>query len=318
MSSHLRSRLADLPPALARHPHLKSLAWILGHAPTGGRQAYLAVVARNLILGHALDEALGCLLDAGVPVQPLKGALFIETLYGGELGARPMSDLDLLVPAGSAARARAALLRLGYEDTGAGRARFTARYTHHDVLRRGPVPVELHHRLCHDLAVDGDSAVFFRDQVNVKWRSGHLAVACPELQLFYILLHAATHALRYSPVWVVDAVLQVCAAPRVSWEVIEHEARQRRAFRLLHAAARYVNDYFPGTFPRALPPRSLRDVLLTAALGHDDTPIPYGPGARSLVVRALLTDRRTDAVRVIAEKAWLRLIEVGERATAGA
>ena len=39
------------------------------------RLAYRDTVARNLMLGHALDEALDALGGAGVRVQPLKGAL---------------------------------------------------------------------------------------------------------------------------------------------------------------------------------------------------------------------------------------------------
>src|SRR5262245_26056998 len=90
--------LGTLPAALAARAELAPLAHAFGLPLENGRARYLSTVACNLRLMHALDEILEAFQADGVSVQPLKGALLLETLYDGDLGARAMSDLDLLVP----------------------------------------------------------------------------------------------------------------------------------------------------------------------------------------------------------------------------
>ena len=55
----------------------------------------------------------GCLGEAGIPVIPLKGVALAELLYG-DLGARVCADIDILVPANDAVRARRIILMNGY------------------------------------------------------------------------------------------------------------------------------------------------------------------------------------------------------------
>src|SRR5262249_48896188 len=116
-----------LPPGLAARPELGPLAWALGRGDDTARAAYLGTAAHNLRVGRALDEALDGLAAASVRAQPLKGALFVETLYGGDLGARPMADLDILVPPADLERAHAVLVGLGYAPWGLGRVRWSPR-----------------------------------------------------------------------------------------------------------------------------------------------------------------------------------------------
>src|SRR5262245_45050305 len=171
------------------------------------RAAYRSTFARNLLLGHALDQALAALAAAGVEAQPAKGALFVDLLYGGDAGARPMSDLDLLVRPSELERAQAALAELGYRSLGLGHSRWSPRFTHHRLLARGSVLVELHFRLVHELAVDADCGAFFRETREIEFRGRELRIARDELLLYHTLLHAATHGLRHSAVWLVDARL---------------------------------------------------------------------------------------------------------------
>src|SRR5215831_9180727 len=191
--------LVQVPAALAERAELQPLVWALDRdacrSRPAARDAYRATLAHNLLLGAALDEALDVLVGAEVPVQPLKGALFVETLYGGDSGARPMGDLDLLVPPDNLERAQDALVRLGYEPFGLHRARWSKRFSHHRILRRGPVTLELHWKLCHELAIDGNADAFFLDAQPIAFRGRPLMVARDELQLYYILVHAATHGL---------------------------------------------------------------------------------------------------------------------------
>lgn len=70
---------------------------------------------RNTLRFHELGGALRRLAVVDVPVILLKGAALAETVYGGNIAARPMADLDLLVHRADAPAALTALESLGYE-----------------------------------------------------------------------------------------------------------------------------------------------------------------------------------------------------------
>jgi hypothetical protein len=97
-----------------------------------------------------LGELVDILVEAGVPCVLLKGA---ARLWRGEREAQcnTMYDLDLLVPAGAAARGLTALERGGYHATSAqlSAAQYWAR--HHHLIPLVPsqpgLPVELHTQL---------------------------------------------------------------------------------------------------------------------------------------------------------------------------
>src|SRR5262249_18024551 len=187
---------------------------------------------------------------------------------------------------------------------------WSARCSQHRILRRGAVTIELHWKLCHELAIDGDAAAFFRETRDLEFRGRRLPIARDELQLFYILVHAATHGLLYSAVWIADAYLLARAAGmRRDWDYVERRAIAHRPARAVHAAARIVHDAFPGPCPGVNGAIGLRYRMLERALAAAATPLPYGPGLRSLVIRSLLTGRALDAARVLLDKAWLRLLE---------
>ena len=76
------------------------------------RLAYLDSAGRNTRLYRELRTVLGGLRSAGIPVIALKGAYLAEAVYG-DVGLRPMSDVDLMVPRAELPRAQAILLDMG-------------------------------------------------------------------------------------------------------------------------------------------------------------------------------------------------------------
>lgn len=98
---HLRlARNGGAPEPLA--------AWLAGQYRANRRR-----VTRMLA---ELGEALALFEREGVPIMPMKGAVLLALCYD-DPGARPMNDLDLLLPAEHAAAGHALLGRLGYERT---------------------------------------------------------------------------------------------------------------------------------------------------------------------------------------------------------
>lgn len=99
--------------------------------------AYYQSAAHNQLLIVALRQITTAFHDAGIPIQPLKGAALAGTLYPNP-AIRPMSDLDLLIKPADLVDALALLGQLGYH---------TQKITYHAVLIGGPGgdnPIELH------------------------------------------------------------------------------------------------------------------------------------------------------------------------------
>jgi hypothetical protein len=81
-------------------------------------QAYYRTVASNHLLLRELDRILAALVEASVPVVVLKGAALAASLYG-DIGLRPMNDLDLWVEQGSLSKASRVMRLLGYQQLNA-------------------------------------------------------------------------------------------------------------------------------------------------------------------------------------------------------
>jgi hypothetical protein len=77
------------------------------------KSSYLSNVGRNLFFQAELRKVLETLTAAGIPAIPLKGSVLAPTVYR-DIGLRPMSDLDILVPHQDADRADAVVRELGY------------------------------------------------------------------------------------------------------------------------------------------------------------------------------------------------------------
>lgn len=108
---------------VAGMPEAEAAAWIAGHGllsmassealPSGVRDrlrdAVRRTAAHNLLAVARFRESVDALAAAGVPACPLKGIHLLDTVYRDDPGSRPLSDVDLLVPAAAADEAVARL-----------------------------------------------------------------------------------------------------------------------------------------------------------------------------------------------------------------
>jgi hypothetical protein len=106
------------------------------------RRDHVLTAARNLALAAVAEECAGALAAAGVEAAVLKGLAYERTLYPGP-GARPTSDVDLLVRARDRRAAFDVLDRLGFEPRAAAPG-FDEPDYHEVAWDRGGVEVDLH------------------------------------------------------------------------------------------------------------------------------------------------------------------------------
>jgi hypothetical protein len=133
---------------VARHHRLSPLLsalcgpWLPAGLAEPFRRDRILTAARNIMLAQATAECTRALGAAGVPTIVLKGLDYATRLYDAA-GARPTSDVDLLIPDEHRRTAFATLDRLGFEPRAAAPGFDDADY-HEVAWARGAVEVDLH------------------------------------------------------------------------------------------------------------------------------------------------------------------------------
>ena len=202
---------------VAGMPEAEAASWIAGHgllsmaaceALAAGvrarlREAVRRSAAHNLLAVARFQQAADALAAAGVPVCPLKGIHLLDTVYRDDPGARPLSDVDLLVPPGAADEAVARLEEaLDLAETPLSRR---LRGVHPErVLTGRALVLELHTRLgtAHGWASTWEEVSPVPGRVH--GRDVHV------LDRETVLVHLVTHLVRHRPlsrlVWVEDSL----------------------------------------------------------------------------------------------------------------
>jgi hypothetical protein len=193
-------------------------------------QALRGTFAAN---GALFAELLGlrlALQKAGTRALLLKGGALTTTAYGGQLGLRPLSDLDLLVRNSDLPAVRKALLERGFYCPTSSGTLFT----------KGAVMFDLHTDLVNASRIR-KRALAFRFDPEAIWTK---AVALdPGEPTFLILspahqfLHLAVHALKHSfsrLIWILDLAL---VARQLDWEELLLQAESTRTLRPVAYAA---------------------------------------------------------------------------------
>ena len=80
-------------------------------------QAYLSTAAKNMVALHEAERLLSTLKEAGIAAAGLKGIYLLENVYGN-IGARSMNDIDILVKKQDLAKSLQIMQTLGYQHTG--------------------------------------------------------------------------------------------------------------------------------------------------------------------------------------------------------
>lgn len=209
--------------------------------------------ARTQLQVRAAARVLDRLAAAGVPTLVLKGGA-LGARYYGDQGARPMDDLDVLVPTEHAASALAALGEDGWTTRDTDTAR-RLRFRHSADLRHPDGgAVDLHWHVFNEFTGA-------RDEDAPCWRASEPLVLagrdtralCPTDEL----LLACAHGLRWSPVgplrWLAD-VAMICqtAGARLDGPALRRAAGERHLTAPVAETAGWLRDAVALPLPAAL------------------------------------------------------------------
>lgn len=246
----LHRRLAGRRPMLGGSSPRMAEAIVVRAAAAFAQTRY-----RNALLFEEAASAIRALAEAGIRTCLLKGAALAVTAYD-EPALRPMSDVDLLVPALDLGRAAEALRRAGWctpsplgpaEMAEAHAAAFT-----NDT--RGSI--DLHWRSL-DAAVAplGDDSLWAASQPAVFASESSRVPAPADL-----LLHACVVGQRWGRDvacrWAADALAILTTAPHgLDWARLESEARRQLVCAAVADALEYLRTVLGAPVPAEVPAR---------------------------------------------------------------
>ncbi|HEX4405460.1 MAG TPA: nucleotidyltransferase family protein [Polyangia bacterium] len=193
------------------------------------RQHHVRTVARNLALAVVAEECVAALAKAGVDTALLKGLAYERTLYVHS-GARPTSDIDLLVRDRDRRAAFAVLDGLGFEPRAAAPGFDDADY-HEVAWRRHGVEVDLHMALAPYARCAIDYGAVWSMMRPLQLGAAHAFVLAAEHAAVFHALHMAIDHFDVPGLYLVDlAHLLPTGADVAAAGAIARQWRCRRPF----------------------------------------------------------------------------------------
>lgn len=207
LGTHLKAWVPDIPPRVARQ-FTALLLW--------NRRA-------NAVLFRVLGDVIDALRDAGVEALVLKGPALVPLVYG-DAGLRPITDLDLLVPAHQAVPAQRVLAGMGFAAQVPASAHGVRRRHHLPGATRMvegvPVAVEIHRNGLHpdsgaSLPYDGRAG----QTMTVDLGARHIPTLAPPLMLWHLCRHMTAVRHPFRLIWAADIIGFADAfADRLDWD----------------------------------------------------------------------------------------------------
>jgi hypothetical protein len=201
------------------------------------KEIYLTTWRENQSqLNHAAP-VLQALEQAGIPTMALKGAVLLSRYYA-DFGARPMGDIDLLVPTAQWSAAEAVLVRLGWQRRGTVPVYNARPFVHADGRE-----IDLHWHLMHeclDAHADDD---FWRASVSATLADVPTRILNPTDELLNVIVHGVRWNVIPTIRWIADAVTVLeTSADMIDWERLLAQAAKRRVVLVLQKAFAFLRD----------------------------------------------------------------------------
>lgn len=269
------------------------------------RRDRLVTAARGVLLAHVAEECVRALAQAGVPAILLKGLDYERRLYGGSPGARPTSDVDLLVPNDARRTAFGVLDRLKFEPRAAAPGFDDADY-HEVAWTRDGLEVDLHLGLAPFARCRIDYDRIWRDAVPLRLGATEAQALAPPHAAIFHGLHMAIDHFAVPAIYLVD-LARLLPEPGDYTQALVLASKWRCARPLVTATA-LTKAYLPG-WPAGRPTGSWMARRVIAGYG---APEPL-PRPEQLLRKVMHFDGPADAIRYLAVQSRRNAVELIKR-----
>jgi hypothetical protein len=223
-----------------RAPSMETLKAIYRHA-----------WSRSQLKLRTVADAVRTLRDGGVDTLLLKGVA-LAVLHYRDLGARPMADVDVLIPWHQAPAAIRILVRAGWSPAFTGSVAKHMRYRHALPLREpGRGDLDLHWNILFECCGPDQDEACWQAAVPVEVAGVETKALCPADQLLHVIVHGSTWGSSPPIRWVADAcVVLRSAGDRLDWSRVVREAERRHLVVAIERALAYLAARFDAAVPR--------------------------------------------------------------------
>jgi len=203
---------------------------------------------KNRRLFDAGRNLLTVLAEAGIATLILKGGALVPQRYG-DLGIRPMSDLDVVVPTSQAEAAIQALDGAGWSARTAVTPAFIRMRHAVDLLEAGTsLKCDLHWHVYSECCGPHADDDLWAASVPLDFEGVHTRTLGPADQLLHLCVHGSRRARRQLLLWIPDALL-VLRAGDIDWPRLVAQARGRRFVLRAATMLAYLSREFAAPVP---------------------------------------------------------------------
>jgi hypothetical protein len=175
----------------------------------------------------------------------------LALLHYRDVGARTMSDCDVLVPEAQVQAAWNCLKSAGWRSSSEGPAEWQRRGQHAGTLGSGLQQVlDLHRHAIYACQGPGDDDGFWSRSVSLEVGRVRTRALSPADQLLHTLAHGLRWSKQRSVDWIADALTTVrSAGGSFAWDTLHEEAERRRLLAVLAVGCQVIEDVVPGVVP---------------------------------------------------------------------
>jgi len=210
---------------------LRGEDWLPKKVEEEWQKAYYKNACRNTLLLKELSYVLDKLAAVGVNVIVLKGAALAEKVYG-DIAARPMADIDLLIHPEDLRLVREVLANFGYQISGVEmQTGFTEEFRNEEIHgKQGLVNIslDLHWRLISPVYYQRTFLTdwFWETALSTKISGSPAFVLGNEAQIIYLCAHLMLHHGGNSLLWLHDIAEAIAFSPtQIHWDLIITKAQ---------------------------------------------------------------------------------------------
>jgi hypothetical protein len=198
-------------------------------------------------------EILAALQAAGVPAILLKGIALASLCYG-DIGQRPMADLDFLVPSAFAAAAGRVLAAAGWQSPDlaalASAPFLSANHAIFFVKRGTLTEVDLHWHVAHEICGEAVNAAVWAHAQDLDI-GGIVARTLSDTDHLFLTCVHGTRSNDIAPIrWVADAIL-LLRRGNIDWPRLVAQVRSGGFSRRMTGVLAYLRDAFAAPVPAA-------------------------------------------------------------------
>ncbi|MEC0664811.1 nucleotidyltransferase family protein [Priestia flexa] len=227
-------------------------------------QIYKKIVFQNLIIKKEKDDVLKALTEFGIAAIVLKGTSFAERYYG-HIGARPTSDIDVLLKPDDLAKAKEIVISMGFNvENEPIEGHFHITFSKYIPGSIAPLMVELHWDILRSNTSVLNIEEFWAASIPEK-NNPYLRKLDPQHEFYMICLHGWRHNLDAAKYFL--DIIQMCEIlkGKIDIQKMLTDSKQHHTRKRLEKTLSIVHQTYP----------ELEHLSFYSAINHEKYKLDY-------------------------------------------